>query len=139
MGRNVVKSIVGWIIIIGHLSVAIMILIFKDNVFSGDQKLSILLIISPVFSIYFVAVVRSFLSTAYETGPGRKVNANFATICILLPLVQISFVHYIILTYPDVIAGDVDSLQRWLAGLEIFLGGSLGLIADDLFPKAADA
>jgi hypothetical protein len=57
MGRNRVKAIVGWIIVLGHVSIGAVVLFAKDDVFTPNQKISVLLVLAPVFSIYFVAVV----------------------------------------------------------------------------------
>ena len=137
MKLNQVKSIVGWIIVLGHLSLGAVVFLAKDDVFTPDQKTSVLLVLAPVFSIYFVSVVRGFIASGADVSDGPYVNWNFVGITILLPAVQLIAVMYLILKYPSGIAADTDTLQRWLSGLEVFLGGSVGLVVENLFPKPA--
>jgi hypothetical protein len=136
MGLNYVKSIVGWIIVLGHLSIGAVVLLAKDNVFNPSQKSAVLLVLAPVFSIYFVAVVRSFIAGRENSGPGTAVNYNYVAIVVLLPIVQLAAAHYLVISYPGAIATDTQALQQWLSALEVFLGGTVGLIVENLFPKA---
>jgi hypothetical protein len=133
-----VKTVVGWLIVVGHLSIAAAVLFARDDVFDFSQKIGVLLVLGPVFSVYFVSVVRRFIVDAQQRRIGEKVNANFVGICLLLPSVQLLFVHYLIYYYPSTISGDIDSLQRWISGMEVFLGGTVGLVVDDLFPRQTD-
>ncbi|RWE16027.1 MAG: hypothetical protein E5V92_17930 [Mesorhizobium sp.] len=116
-----------------------MILIAKDSVFNQSQKISILLILGPVFSIYFVSVVRGFIETQADLSAGSAVNYNFVAIAIFLPVVQLAAVFYLLYSYPGSIAADTDGLQRWISALEVFLGGTVGLVVDNLFPKKTAA
>jgi hypothetical protein len=133
--RNQIKSIVGWIIVLGHFLVGFVVLIGKDAVLDADQKISVLLVLAPVFSIYFVSVVRGFIASAEDMTSGPIVNLNFAAIALLLPLAQFFAVLYLTISYPSSIVPNIDDLQKWLSALEVFLGGTVGLVVDNLFPK----
>lgn len=139
MRRGQLKSIVGWLIIFGHLSIGAAVLFARDDVFDFSQKISIILVLSPVFSVYFISVVRSFIEHAETVALGKKVNLNFVGVAVLLPAIQLFGVHYLVYSYPSSFAVDTASLQRWISGMEVFLGGTVGLLVDDLFPKKANA
>jgi hypothetical protein len=99
--------------------------------------MQVILTLSPVTAVYFVAVVKSFIVSQHIFDPGPPVNLNFVGVAILVPVALVGFISYLILRYPGSIAGDVNSLQTWTAASEVALGGAVGLIIDDLFPKTA--
>lgn len=138
MGYNYVKSATGWIIILGHLGLAALAMVVLKQYLEGSQIVDVLLVLSPITLAYFTAVVTGFLRGRYETGPGPKVNFNFAGVAILIPVALIVFLVFVILNYPGGIAADVSQLQRWIAGAEAILGTTVGLIVNDLFPARQD-
>jgi hypothetical protein len=135
MGRNYVKTATGWIILLGHLFIIVLILLYLDKYLDSKQKMQVILTLSPVTAAYFVSVVRGFITSQLDFGPGILVNWNYVGISVIIPLALISFIVYLIVRYPSSIAGDVSTLQTWTAAAEVALGGSVGLIVDDLFPK----
>jgi hypothetical protein len=135
MPRNQLKSIVAWIIILGHLGLIVTLL--TNEILSVDQKIKVLLALAPIATAYFVAVVKNIIGAQKVFAPGPMVNVNFVAISILLPSIFILFIFYLIKGYPTQLADDSDLLQRWIAGLEVGLGGTVGLVVDDLFPRAS--
>jgi hypothetical protein len=135
MKRNHVKSLAGWIIILGHVGLIALILFYLDAFLDAKQKMQVILTLSPVTAAYFVSVVKGFVAEQGILDAGPAVNLNFVGISILVPLCLIGFLAYLILRYPSSIAGDVNSLQTWTAAAEVALGGAVGIVVDDLFPK----
>jgi hypothetical protein len=136
MRKEVVKTTVGWTIIVGHFTLGGMVLL--NSLFTTDQRIAILLVLAPVFTAYFVSVVRSFVENILPVPSGPRVSWNYALICIIIPLAQFSTAFYLLLSYPSDISSDAQNLQKWLSGTEVFLGGTLGLVVDNLFPKRQD-
>jgi hypothetical protein len=134
MGYNHVKTVTGWIIILGHLGLAVTAVIVLGPYLNGSQLVDVLLVLSPITLAYFTAVVTGFIRGKFDKGPGRAVNYNFAGVAILIPIVLTLFVAYVLLSYPNGIASDVSTLQRWIAGVEAVLGTTVGLVVNDLFP-----
>jgi hypothetical protein len=136
MHRNHLRTIVGWLMIVGHLGLIVLILLHLDKYLDAKQKMQVILTLSPVTAAYFVSVVKSFVVDQEIFEPGRPVNLNFVGVAIVLPGCLIGFLYYLVLRYPDTIASDVNSLQTWTAAAEVALGGTVGFVVDDLFPKS---
>lgn len=139
MSYNNIKTIAGWIIIIGHLGLAVLALIVLNPYLEGAQIVDVLLVLSPITLAYFTSVVTNFVANPAVQGPGEPVNRNFAAVVILLPSFLVLFLAYLILRYPSDMAGDVSTLQRWIAGIEALLGTTVGLVVTELFPRQARA
>jgi len=135
IGKNQVKTIVGWTIVIGHLGILIYIFLGKSGTWDIDRKMSAALTIAPVFTAYFVAVVKNFIARGEEFGPGPMVNFNYAAISFIVPICLLAGVIYVIYTFPSEQFSEPERLQQVLAGLEVCLGGVVGLVVDNLFPS----
>jgi hypothetical protein len=135
MGKRRLSSITGWLIILGHFGLIMLILIYLDSYLNASQKMQVILSLCPVTAVYLVAVVRSFLARQRQFDQSYRVNGNMIGISILFPIALISFLAYLILRYPGSIAGDVSSLQTWTAASEVAFAGTVGLIIEDLFPN----
>lgn len=134
--RQTARTLVGWIMIIGHFLV-IFLLVFQDSM-SYEQKIKILLTLGPIATAYFVSVVKSFILNSEPVTNTTKVNMNYFSIAILLPTVFMVFIIYLVISYPSALIGNSDSLQQWIASIEIALGGTVGFLVDDLFPKGKE-
>jgi hypothetical protein len=86
IGRNYVKTVVGWTIIAGHLGIILYIFFGKTDTWDINRQMSAALTVAPVFTAYFVAVVKSFVDSGEESGPGRLVNWNYATVSFVIPV-----------------------------------------------------
>jgi len=138
MYRNQVKSLCGWIIIIGHLFSAGLVMAYLDRYMNVTQRIQVLLTLLPLTAAYFMSVVRNFVASQFDRSPGRRVNWNFAVLSLVSPLALIVFIDYLILTYPSNIVGNVQELQSWTAGVELVIGTALGLVVADLFPTTTE-
>lgn len=135
MGKRQLSSIAGWLIIGGHFGLIALVLLFLDRYLNANQKMQVILTLSPVTAAYLVAVVRSFVRGQARFNKGPLVNGNMIGISILFPALLISFLAYLILRYPSSLAGDVSSLQTWTAASEVAFAGTVGMIVEDLFPS----
>src|SRR5262249_19083964 len=134
MTEATIRSIVGWIIIIGHLMTVGLAVILLTGKLDEAQLRSILLTLGPVATAYFAAVVTSFLCRRAEFESGPRVNLNFAAIAVILPTLFVAATMSLVATYPSTLAGNIESLQQWIAGIEIALGGTVGFLIAQLFP-----
>ena len=132
--RESTKTIVGWVIVCGHLIILAALILQRD--LSSDQKTKILLTLSPIATTYLVSVVKSFISNSAPVVNLTPVNMNYVLITIILPVVLLLFIFYFIAAYPTSLADSSDALQKWVASVEVALGGTVGLVVDDLFPRA---
>ena len=135
IGRNYVKTTVGWTIIAGHLGIILYIFAGKTDTWDINRQISAALTVAPVFTAYFVAVVKSFVDSGSDHGPGRMVNWNYAIISFLLPVCLMAGVVYVVYVFPTEQFSKPESLQQVLAGLEVLLGGVVGYVVDNLFPR----
>ena len=131
--REATKSIVGWLIVVGHF--ALVVCVLTQGEMSPDQRVKIMLTLGPIATAYFVSVVKNFIANPGPVQGTSPVNANFFSICLMLPAAFMGFIAYLIIQYPSSIADNSDSLQQWIAAIEIALGGTVGLVVDDLFPR----
>lgn len=136
IGKNKVKALVGWTIVFGHVGILIYIFVGKSDTWDIERKMSAALIVAPVFTAYFVAVVKNFIAKGEEFGPGPKVNFNYAAISILVPMMLLAGVAYVIYVFPSEQFSEQGRLQQALAGLEVCLGGVVGFVVDNLFPRS---
>ena len=136
LSKNLVKTVVGWSIVLGHIGILVYIFVGKSDTWDLDRKMAAALTVAPVFAAYFVAVVKNFVGTAEEAGRGPKVNYNYAVISFFVPACLLIGVAYVIYIFPSDDFADPQRLQQVLAGLEVCLGGVVGLVVDNLFPRA---
>jgi hypothetical protein len=135
IGRNYVKTWVGWVIVTGHLGIIVYIFLGKGDVWDIERKMSAALTIAPVTAAYFAAVVKSFVEHSGDRGPGDKVNLNYAAISFLVSGCLLLGVFYVVYSFPYEGFDKPERLQQALAGLEILLGGVVGFVVDSLFPR----
>lgn len=139
MGRNNVKAIVGWIIILGHMLIIAYIFVGRPEYLDMSTRTATALTVAPVTAVYFTNVVKSFLGSATQTDPGDRVNWSYTAISVLIPTSLMVSIVYIISIYPREQFTTPQQLQATLSGLEVCLGGTVGLVVDSLFPKRGAA
>ena len=135
MGRNTVKTVTGWSIIIGHLLIMAYIFVGRADVLDMATRTAAALTVAPITAVYFANVVKNFLAGGLETGPGERVNWNYAGVSFVVPLSLMAAVLYVVSIYPKEQFAKPEDLQAALSGLEACLGGTVGLVVDSLFPR----
>jgi hypothetical protein len=100
IGKRTVQTIVGWIIVGGHFSIILYILVGARDGWDANIKQSAILTMSPVTLTYLVAIVRAWIAGQSETGPGQPVNFNFAAITVLIPILLLLFLGYTVVSFP---------------------------------------
>ena len=85
MKENHVRTLVGWIIILGHLGLIGIVLIALPSVLDRSKIVTLLLTLGPVATAYFAAVVKTFIRSGKSFAAGRPVNMNYAVVAILIP------------------------------------------------------
>jgi hypothetical protein len=133
--KNLVKTIVGWTIVLGHIGILVYVFLGKSDTWDVDRKMSAALTVAPVFTAYFVAVVKNFIAKGEESGPGPMVNYNYAAISFFVPACLLAGVAYVVYAFPSEQFSEPERLQQVLAGLEVCLGGVVGFVVDNLFPR----
>src|SRR4051794_11077879 len=116
MGKRTIQTIVGWVIVLGHFSLAGMIVTMKDDTWTRDLKQSAILTISPVTVAYVVAVVKAWIDGQRVMGSGDPVNWNYAAISIIIPTLLLAFLFYTVHAFPASDFTKPEQLQQWLAG-----------------------
>jgi hypothetical protein len=136
MGYNQVKSLVGWIIILGHFALAGVAFATLRRYLSIGEIVDVLLVMSPITLAYVVSVIRHFLAAPFEKSRGRKVNGNFVGVAVFIPLALIVLIGAFFFLYGHDVVANVSQLQRWVAGVEAVLGATVGMVVAELFPTA---
>jgi len=135
MSKNLVKTIVGWTIVLGHIGIIVYIFLGKSGTWDVERKMSAALTVAPVFTAYFVSVVKNFIAKGEELGPGPVVNYNYAAISFFLPACLLGGLVYVVYSFPSEQFSEPERLQQILAGFEVCLGGVVGYVVDNLFPR----
>jgi len=136
MRENTVRTLVGWIIIVGHLFLVGIVIFWTSTALKPGERITILLTLGPVATAYFAAVVKSFMSTRLQFSKGRRVNLNYSIVAVLIPGIFMISLAWMLISFPDGIITDSEVLQQWIAGLETALGGTVGFIIAEIFPAA---
>jgi hypothetical protein len=134
MRENTVRTLVGWIVIVGHLALVGIVIFWTSTALKPGERITILLTFGPVATAYFAAVVKSFMSTRLSFAKGRRVNMNYALVAVLIPGLFMACLAWMLISFPDGLITDAQVLQQWIAGLETALGGTVGFIIAEIFP-----
>ena len=136
MRENTVRTLLGWIIIVGHLALVGIVIFWTSTALRPNERITILLTFGPVATAYFAAVVKSFMSSRLSFARGRRVNMNYAITAVLVPGLFMLCLAWMLISFPDGLITDAEVLQQWIAGLETALGGTVGFIIAEIFPAA---
>src|SRR4051794_39721316 len=124
MRENTVRTLVGWIVIVGHLALVGIVIFWTSTALKPGERITILLTFGPVATAYFAAVVKSFMSTRLSFAKGRRVNMNYALVAVLIPGLFMACLAWMLISFPDGLITDAQVLQQWIGGLETALGGT---------------
>jgi hypothetical protein len=138
MPIHVLKNTVGLIMIPSHLA-AILYCIIALSPRYGDT-LELILILSPVFSLYTLIIFRDFAKEAIQPA-GAVTNANpehvttiFSALSISIVVVFCGSIFVVMFLYVNQVIETEPLLRKWLSGIEVLLGAYLGVIMETLFP-----
>ena len=129
MTREIFRIAIGRAVIIVH-AVCFVIIYFKDEYLSRDQKLDVALLFMPLTAAYVVAVVRSAIDEKLNNDASPKMNLNYSVVVILVTAISL----FGLLTTVLNMTASMDD-RRYILLFEIAFGASFGLIASDLFGK----
>ena len=134
MPRDVVRTLVGLLVIIAHGTAFIGIFVSPYFPLPSEQ-LDLVMLLLPVTSAYFVAVIRSAIQRRGYVGHEPPDNLNYIITVFVVTGLFCGCLVYFVFSYPEVVGPTIVELRRWLVGLEIAFGAGFGLIAEDLFGK----
>jgi hypothetical protein len=135
MKRELVRLIVGVLVIGVHIFSFAMIMFFKTEWLSISQRTDVALLLLPVTATYVMAIVKSAVDNKSTLDFGDPVNLNYVVVVFLVTAAFLTAVVTIVVQMPGPIAPTIDDAKQWLIGLEAGLGGAFGYIATDLFGK----
>lgn len=134
MTINTVRNSTAMVLVLGHIVAILLVFMLLGDYFERmDEKLEIVLILSPLTGLFALAALKHVLASKGVLGRSRRVETVYATFCIGIPLIFVSFVIYTIARYPFGVAESPQGLRMTLAAIEVALGGLLGTIAEHLF------
>jgi hypothetical protein len=136
--QKYLRYVIGAIILGGHIGLLILVVVRLGSVLEPDQQTRVLLSLGPVASTYFVAVIKTAIRERYNLGPSQVVSIEFSSFAVVLSVFFVGSLYYFCLSFPGSVAQDSESLAKWISGVEVALGGSLGLIVDVLFPAGVE-
>ena len=131
MRRELFRIIIGAAVILVHAACFLIIMYFKNDSFTPQQRVDLGLLLLPITAAYVVAVVRSAIEDQYNQAISRTVNLNY---CIIISLFTAITIVGLLMTVIQ-LGGDLDVARRQILLFEIAFGTAFGLIATDLFGK----
>ena len=133
MSREATRTLGGWIVILGHL-IILSWAALEGNI-SPEQRRTIALTLAPVLTIYFVALVKWFSWDSDPIEARTSANFNVLLTSVLVPSILLSFALYLVVSFPSSVADNGDVLLQWIAGIEVAMAVTVGLIVNDLIPR----
>jgi hypothetical protein len=135
MRREHFRIFIGVSVIATHAACFFIILTRKADYFTANQRIDLGLLLLPISSAYFVAVVRSAIEEQGRTTLGRKVNLNYTIIVSTVTLLALGGLLFTVMG----LQGDIELARRQILLFEIAFGTAFGLIASDLFGRIESA
>jgi len=136
MDRELVRLIVALSIILTHIIAFLGIIVWQgEYITSPTERLDVAMLLVPVSSGYFVAVVRSAIQRQDAISGSDRVNLNYVVIVLLVTFAFCGALIFFVFSYPNFVGPTSVELRRWIVVLEIGFGAGFGLIAEDLFGK----
>jgi hypothetical protein len=134
MKLSVLKTLVGFFLVVLHLVAGgICFVWLKQRLEPDDFRLTIL-ILAPVATLYAVAYVKDVIKAMNNPTAERSVPKDFAALTIIY---SIAFGVGVLYQIYDFYSAHMtpNELKEQLALFELFGGGILGLLLDELFGK----
>src|SRR5882757_3448482 len=132
MGRDATKTLGGWIVVLGHLIVLSWAALAGN--LPPEQRRAIAWTLTPVLTVYFVGLVK-WISSDPDSIEGRNAaDLRILLTSVLVPSILLLTALYLIVSYPGSLADTTDTLQLWIAGIEVAMAVTVGLVVDDLIP-----
>jgi hypothetical protein len=135
MTRSTFRFIVGLSVIAGHAFCYYILLYWKTDWLSAEQRQDVSLLLLPITSAYFVAIIRSAIDNQYSFAEDQKVNAFYSSVVLLVTFLFLGALISLVLNVPGPRAPTLDDIRREILLLEIAFGAGFGLIAADLFGR----
>ncbi|MDE3747367.1 hypothetical protein [Methylobacterium radiotolerans] len=135
MSRRLIQTIIGLSVVVVHIFSFAMIMFFKSEWMSMTQRIDVALVLLPVTSTYFMAVVKTAVDDKEKFDDSPRVNLNYILVVFLVTGSFLAAVAAIVVEMPGPMAPTIEDAKNWLIGLQVGLGGAFGYIASDLFGK----
>jgi LytS/YehU family sensor histidine kinase len=133
MDQKLLKNIIGFSLIISQMFCIFFVLNNFDDV-DIKQKISIVLIISPVFGLYTIAVAKSFVENRRNTEiKETRLNLTFSLFSLLATFAFIFFILNSLISFKNKTIIDPEDLKLYLSISEVSFGAFLGLVIGSLF------
>jgi hypothetical protein len=134
MPTSTLKVIIAAILILGHLAAMAVCLMVLSRRY--PNVLELILVLSPVFTLYSIAVFRDMARNAQvdPLRPDPPLSKAFSFFSILFVSAFCIGILYVMKLFVDQTIPTDSIFRQWLSGIEVVLGGYLGVIMDTLFP-----
>jgi hypothetical protein len=135
MSASLLRTTVGLAVVLVHCVAFAKLMLFSEYELSPPQRFDVAMILIPVTSAYFMAVVRSAIRNKLNVEPALKVSTEYsAIVCIVTAMFLGALLYAVFSVGTSLIPGPAE-LKRWLVGLETAFGSAFGLVAEDLFGR----
>jgi predicted benzoate:H+ symporter BenE len=133
MALDTLRMIVGFLIIVSHLTTFGLVLLAGG--LTAQERVELSLLISPIFAVYVAAIVRKFTSlTVYDTTPTHPALAilGVGTAVIFSVAIPVTILLFVNQTIPEFAV-----LKSTIGIIETALGLYTGALIDRLFGTPA--
>ncbi|MFB6416135.1 MULTISPECIES: hypothetical protein [Bradyrhizobium] len=137
MTTTSLRNVIGFSVVIVHLAAIFTILLFFLDLQMG-RRVDIALIISPIFFVFSLSIVRSFVEERGALRDDARLNGSFCAMAILVTWSFLLFMLSGLVLFSMRVIGSPEELKTYLAISETSFGAFLGLIIDTLFGGSKD-
>jgi hypothetical protein len=124
---------VGIFFIIVHFAALLYVVLVVRNSLSTSETLEVVLLLSPLFSVYTTAIVKKFLADPHSRTRGRVASGRYIFVVLFFPGVFAFAIFAILYQYKAGPIATVADLRQYLAACETVAGCYLGLVMGNMF------
>jgi len=135
MNNNQLRNFIGTLLVFGQGFILCYIFFLLKDTFFMSEALELAALITPLFSVFLVAITKNFLNTRNTVG--RKVGYPFIFISLFYPVVFLIALFLAIFLYQNKTIEAFAGLKKVIGVVETSFGIYLGLVIEKIFPQPA--
>src|SRR2546427_6507720 len=112
MRRELLRTFVGVSVILTHITSFVGLVIIRKDYIPYGEHLDVAMILIPVSSAYFMAIVRSAIQLQDVLSSTKRVNVNYIVIVSLVTLSFCIALLYFVYRFPDIGGPTTVELKR---------------------------
>jgi hypothetical protein len=133
MNRDTLKTAIGVYLILAHFGAICLVLSFSGRYLEFADAVEMALIMTPVFSLYSVAIIKDFIANQSHHQAIARVNFNFVFISFFLPVIFTSAIYAVLFCWRAGVIASLADFRKAISACEVLFGVYMGFVIDNLF------